>query len=385
MKDPKGIIVRRVATARDLAAFIRVPDPLYRDDPNWVRPLRIERRGLLDRRKNPYFEHAEARYWIARRDGVAVGRISAQVDRIVEERTGERIGHFGMFESIADERVVEALFDTAEAWLRERGCLKVQGPFNLSVNGECGLLVEGLDTPPAVMMAHNPAHYADLVTGRGYRKAIDLYAYELDLTRGPGERITRFVEASRRNPSYDLRMPDMRRYNDELATVIDIFNDAWSNNWGFVPLTGAEARHVAKEIKPLIDPHLTRICYYKGTPMAMMVTLYDLNTLIRDLDGRLLPFGWTRLLWRLKQGTPKRRVRVPLMGVRKQMQGSRHGATMALLLIEAIRQSAVARGSVWAELSWILEDNRGMRSILEEIGCHLYKTYRIYEKPLAPI
>ncbi|MFQ5348639.1 MAG: hypothetical protein ACE5ED_12525, partial [Rhodothalassiaceae bacterium] len=353
-----------------------------RDDPAWVPPLMLERLALLDKRRNPYFEHAEAEYWTACRNGLPVGRISAQIDRLVEEARGERIGHFGMFECIDDPDAAAALFEVAERWLAERGCTRVEGPFNLSINGEIGLLIDGFDTPPALMMGHARPWYRRLVEAQGYAKAKDVFAYELDLSRGPPERITRFVEASRRNPRFRLHEIDMRRYDEELETVIDIFNDAWSENWGFVPLTRAEARHMAQEIRPLIDPTCVQICSYQGQPSAMMVALYDLNALIADLGGRLLPFGWLRLIWRMKTRYPER-FRVPLMGVRKAHQNTRQGAAMALLLIEAIRQGCVAKGARWGELSWILEDNHGMRDILDEIGCRIYKTYRIFGKMLG--
>lgn len=382
MRAPGEVTIEPVTNRRELKRFIRMPAAIYRDDPAWVPPLMLERLALLDKRRNPYFEHAEAEYWTACRNGLPVGRISAQIDRLVEEARGERIGHFGMFECIDDPDAAAALFEVAERWLAERGCTRVEGPFNLSINGEIGLLIDGFDTPPALMMGHARPWYRRLVEAQGYAKAKDVFAYELDLSRGPPERITRFVEASRRNPRFRLHEIDMRRYDEELETVIDIFNDAWSENWGFVPLTRAEARHMAQEIRPLIDPTCVQICSYQGQPSAMMVALYDLNALIADLGGRLLPFGWLRLIWRMKTRYPER-FRVPLMGVRKAHQNTRQGAAMALLLIEAIRQGCVAKGARWGELSWILEDNHGMRDILDEIGCRIYKTYRIFGKMLG--
>jgi len=387
MKQPDAVQVRPLRSRAELKRFVRMPDRIYAGDPAWVAPLTFERLALIDPEKNPYFEHAEAAFWLAERDGEPVGRISAQVDRRVEEYAGERIGHFGLFEAAEEPDVAQLLFATAESWLAERGCTRVQGPFNLSTNGECGLLAEGFDTPPALMMPHGRPYYAALVEAQGYGKAKDLYAYELDLLKGPPARITRFVEASKRNPDVRLRDVNMHRYEDELQTIIDIFNDAWANNWGFVPLTDAEARHLAAEIKPLIDPCGVRICEYKGEPMAMMVTLFDFNSLVRDLNGRLWPIGWAKLATRLLglrlRGRCPPRVRVPLMGVRQKFQHTRQGAAMALMLIESIRLACVESGTEWAELSWILEDNRGMRNILDEIGAEIYKTYRIYEKSLA--
>jgi len=387
MRQMSDVRIRPVASRADRRRFVRMPDRLYKDDPAWVGPLSFERLGLIDTERNPYFEHAEAAFWIAERDGQPVGRISAQVDGLLEKRAGERIGQFGLFDCIEDETVAACLFETAEDWLKARGCTRVQGPFNLSTNGECGLLIDGFETPPALMMSHARPYYGALVEAQGYAKVRDLYAYELDLLKGPPERITRFVEASKRNEALRLRDVDMRRYEEELATIIDIFNDAWSNNWGFVPLTEAEARHLAKEIKPLIDPCGVRICEYQGEPMAMMVTLFEFNSLIRDLNGRLWPVGWAKLAVRLLgfrlRGRCPARVRVPLMGVRRRFQNTRQGAAMALMLIESIRMACVEIGAQWAELSWILEDNDGMRNMLDQIGAHIYKTYRIYDKPMA--
>ena len=379
---PSPVRLCPVETRRDLKRFIRMPDRIYADDPNWVRPLMMERLALLDRRKNPYFDHAEAAFWLAERDGAPVGRISAQVDRLVEQRFGERIGHFGLFECVDDPDVATGLFETAEAWLRERGCTRVQGPFNLSINSECGLLVDGFETPPAVMMGHARPYYCNMLEGQGYAKATDMYAYELDLHKGPPASIARFVNASLAHGEIKVRQLDKKKYDEELSIILDIFNDAWAHNWGFVPMTSAEAVQMAREIRPLLDPRCVEICHYKGEDAAMFVTLPDFNSLIADFNGSLLPFNWLRLLPRL--GRVSDRVRVPLMGVRQPFQNTRAGAAMAMIMIENVRQRCISLGATWGELSWILEGNTNMRKILVKIGCELYKTYRIYEKPLAP-
>jgi len=369
-----------VETRRDLKRFIRMPDRIYADDPNWVRPLMMERLALLDRRKNPYFDHAEVAFWLAERDGATVGRISAQVDRLAEERFGERIGHFGLFESVDDPDVAAALFGAAEDWLRAKGCVRVQGPFNLSINSECGMLVEGFETPPAVMMGHARPYYRALLEGQGYVKAKDLLAFELDLRKTPPQHITRFVNESLERGDVEVRQLDKKKYDEELSIILDIFNDAWANNWGFIPMTPAEAAQMAREIKPLLDPRCVEICRYQGEDAAMFVTLPDFNSMIADFNGSLLPFNWLRLLPRL--GTISQRVRVPLMGVRQIFQNSRAGAAMAMIMIENVRQRCISLGATWGELSWILEDNTRMQNILVKIGCQVYKTYRIFEKPL---
>ncbi|RMF14388.1 MAG: dATP pyrophosphohydrolase [Alphaproteobacteria bacterium] len=375
------IEIRPVETKRDLKRFIRMPDPIYADDPNWVRPLMFERLAMLERTKNPYFDHAEARYWIAWRDGRPVGRISAQIDRLACERAGRRIGHFGMFESIEDPAVADALFETAEEWLKAKGAEAAQGPYNLSINSECGLLIDGFDTPPAIMMGHARPWYGALVEGAGYAKAKDLIAYDYDITSAPPKVIQYIVDAGHRSPKIRLRPLNFKRYEEEIATVIDIFNDAWSDNWGFVPMTDREVEQMAKEIRPLLHPSRVFFADYEDEPAAMMVTLVDINRLIHDFHGRLLPFNWAKLAWRLFV-RPVRDFRVPLMGVRKKYQRSRLGAQLSLMVIEACRRPTVARGGRRGELSWILEDNHGMRKVLDEIGSVPYKTYRIYEKPL---
>lgn len=375
-----GPVIRPVSGKADLKTFIRVPFPLYKDDPNWVPPLMVERLESLGP-KNPYFKHAEAQYWIAERAGKPVGRISAQTDTLVHRTIDPRLGQFGLFECENDPAAAKALFAAAEHWLKARGMTRAQGPFNLSVNEECGLLVDGFDTPPMVMMGHALPYYQKLYREAGYSKAKDMYAYGLGITEGFSRRVMRFVEMAQRNKAIEIRDIDMKHYGRDLDHFFSIFNDAWSGNWGFVPFTEAEARHAAKTMKPLVRPHLVRICFYKGEPAAFMVTLPDLNHWIRDFGGKLFPFNVFRLLWRMKM-QPWERLRVPLMGVRKPLQGTIAGGGMVFLLIETIRAEAVKRGGKFGELSWILEDNTAMNKILVEIGCTIYKTYRIFEKKL---
>lgn len=365
-----------------LKRFVRAAFPIYGDDPCWVKPLMLERLDLLDAAKNPLFDHMRAAFWIAWRGDRPVGRISAQIDRLAQERIDPQLGYFGMFECIDDPAVASALFETAEGWLKAQGITRARGPFNLSVNSELGLLVDGFDTPPMLMMGHARPYYGRLVERAGYAKARDLYAYILDVRKTFPPVILRVVDIARRDPRITIRQIDLSRYDAELDTIMRLFNAAWAENWGFVPFTDAEAKHAAKSLKPLINPQFAQICEYDGEPAAFMITLPDINDWIADLDGRLLPFGWAKLLWRIKRFRP-RRVRVPLMGVRPDLQRSRAGGAMAFLMIETIRAEVVARGGEWGELSWILEDNKGMNNILEQILSRIYKTYRIYEKALA--
>lgn len=372
--------IHPVSGRSELKAFIRVPFALYHDDPNWVPPLEMERMETLTD-KNPYFSHGEAKYWIAYRGSQPVGRISAQVDTLVHQAIDPKLCHIGLFECEDNQEAADVLFRAAEGWLRGKGMTRAQGPYNLSVNEECGVLVKGFDTPPMIMMGHARPYYQRLYEKAGYRKAKDLYAYGLDITRGFSEKVLRFVEMGKRNPAIHIRDIDMKNYDREIDAFFSIFNDAWSGNWGFVPFTDAEGRHAAKNMKMLIAPHRVRICYFHGEPAAFMVTLPDLNRFIRDFNGKLFPFNLVKLLWRLKTQYPER-MRVPLMGVRKKLQGTLAGACMVLLLMETIREQVAGRGGKFAELSWILEDNMPMRKILEEVGCVIYKTYRIYEKAI---
>lgn len=376
------IEIRPVETKAELDAFVRLPWALYKNDPQWVPPLLGEVKGLLSEKSNPYFGHAKARYWLALRDGKPVGRISAQIDELVQQHMGQGTGQWGMFECENDPATAALLFEAAESWLKAGGMTRAMGPFSLSIWDEPGLLVDGFEHPPLLMTPHHLPYYAGLVEGEGYAKAKDLYAYDLDITTGFPERIQRIVAAGDKNPRIRIRKADPSRFEEEVRLVLEILNDAWADNWGFIPLTEAEIAYAAKKMKPLVKPDLVRICEFEGKPAAFMLTLPDVNELQRDLDGRLFPFGWAKLLWRLRKPFTQR-VRVPLMGVRKELQASRNGALMAMMLIEHIRRDTVGVYANRGELSWILEDNLPMRNILENIGCFIYKTYRIYDKPLV--
>ncbi len=368
-----------VETSADLKRFIRMPNPLYADDPNWVQPLEIERRDILSREKNPFFQHAEAQYWLAVQGDRAVGRISAQIDRLVLEDIDPHLGQFGMFECIDDQGVADALFGAAESWLRGKGIRRMRGPYNLSVNEECGMLVDGFDMPPMVMMGHARPYYETLVLAAGCARIKDLYAYCLDVRREFPEKVRRVVKAATRSGRIVVRSLDKKNFDRDLEAIFSIFNEAWAGNWGFVPFTEAEARHAASQMKPILKPHLVQFCEVRGEIAAFMITIPDMNDWIKDLHGKLLPLGWAKLLWRIMRFRPTR-MRVPLMGVRKKYQGGAMAGAMAYLLIENIRAGGVRKGAVFGEISWILEDNLPMMSIAKQIDSQRYKTYRLYEK-----
>ena len=279
-----------------------------------------------------------------------------------------------------DAAVIAALFATAETWLRERGCARVRGPFNLSINEETGLLVDGFDTPPMLMMGHDRAYLGPRIEALGYARAKDLLAYLYDARTPLPPAVRKRLDGVAQS-QLSVRPMDMRRYREEITTITSIFNDAWANNWGFVPLTPAETEHMAKALKPVLDPELVSIVESQGQAVGFGVTLPNVNEAIRNFGGRLLPFNWARLLWRLKV-TDVKSARVPLMGVRRNAVPGLSAALVPYLVIEGMRRRSLARGFREVELSWILEDNRPMRRMIESIGGRVYKTYRVYEKAL---
>ncbi|WP_174299518.1 dATP pyrophosphohydrolase [Caulobacter sp. S45] len=380
--DPASIVIEPVSSRAQLDRFIRLTDRLNAHDPNYIAPLRMERRQAWSAKGNPYFEHAEVQFWLARRGGRDVGRISAQIDRLAPPEPGQpHTGHFGLIAAEDDDAVFAALLGAAEAWLRTRGCGRALGPLNLSINEEVGLLIDGFDTPPMVMMGHDPRYAAARIEAQGYAKAKDVYAYLCrssdDLPEPVLKRIRRGVPGG-----VHLRQLDMKRYDAEVATLTEILNDAWSENWGFTPTTEAETRALAKALKSVIDPTLVWFAEIDGEAAGVIVYLPDVNAAIAGLGGRLLPFGWVRLLWRLKVRRVKS-IRVPLMGVKKKFHRDRRGQLLPFLMIDIGGRRAFALGYERFELSWILEDNRAMRRISEAIGADVYKTYRIYEKALG--
>ena len=379
------VAVRPVRSKADKKAFIDLAYRLNADDPNWVPPLKDEVNGLITPGKNPWFEHGEAQFFLAERAGRIVGRISAQVDRLVLEHMGAGLGQWGMFEG-EDEEAFRALIAAAEGWLREKGMTRSMGPFSLGIWDEPGLLIEGHDHPPMVMMGHNKAAYEPWVEAAGYAKAKDLYTFELDVTKQFPPLVQRIVAAGEKNPRIRLRDVDKSRFDEEAALILSILNDAWSTNWGFIPLTDAEIAFAGKKLKPIVFGDMIRIAELESDgvwePVAFMMTLPDLNLLMKDLGGELFPFGWAKLLWRLHR---KRfaQARVPLMGVVKRLQASRLASQLAFMLIETIRAGTVAHyGTTRGEVGWVLEDNGPMISIAEAIDSRRNRTYRIYEKAL---
>ena len=373
-----SISVEVVTGAKALRQFLALPHRIYASDPAWIAPLNFMKREQLSK-ANHFFEHARWRAWIAYRNDIPVGRITAQIDEMHLQQHADAAGYFGMLEADDDPAIFSALFDAAEDWLRSEGMEQVRGPFNLHVNEEVGLLVDGFATAPYVLMGHARRWYGPSVEAQGYVGAKDLLAYQVR----PDFEAPRVMERLASRVSDRVKTRPMRRKHlaEDARIMLKIFNDAWQNNWGFVPLAESEWLETVSTLAKLMPDDYIQIAEYDGEPVAFIVALPNLNEAARDLNGRLLPFGWAKLLWRLKVRHPKT-ARVPLMGVKQSFQHSRLGPTLAFMVIDAVRKALHARGVKDVEMGWILEDNDGMRSIIETIGGLAYKRYRVYQKDL---
>ena len=371
--------VRPVDSKNDREQFIRMPWRLYKNDRNWVPPLLYDRRQLLSSR-NPFFEHARMNAWIAFRGSRPVGRISAQIDQLHLDIVDQATGFFGMLEAEDDPDVFDLLFSTAEAWLKENGMQQIVGPFNLSINHDCGLLVDGFESPPYFMMPHNPPYYEMRIKERGYRPVKDTLAYLMDIDAEPSRAIK--AVARRNAGAIHVRPLDFSRLAEELETLRDIHQDAWANNWNFIPFTNEEFAHLGRDLKSLVPPDLVQIAEVDGEPAAMVVGFPNINEAIADLNGKLLPFGWLKLLWRLKVSFT-RTARVPLMGIRRKYHNSLLGASLALMVINQARAAGKKHGVEQIEMSWILDDNQGMRNIIESLGATVHKRYRFFAGDLG--
>lgn len=375
-----AITIRPVASKADKKAFIDLAFRLNADDPNWVPPLKDEVHGLITPGKNPWFEHAEAALFLAERGGRVVGRISGQVDQLVLAHMGAGLGQWGMFEG-EDENVFRALIAAAEDWLRTKGMTRSMGPFSLGIWDEPGLLIKGHDHPPMVMMGHNSARYEAWVEASGYAKVKDLYTYDLPTGSFP-PLIQRIVSSGEKNARIRIRQIDKSRFDAEAALILSILNEAWSDNWGFIPLTDSEIAFAGKKLKPIVLEDLILVAEYDGEPVAFMMALPDLNEFLPALDGNLFPFGWAKLLWKLHRKRFKGG-RVPLMGVVRKLHASRLASQLAFMMIEYIRRNGTSHyGIARAEVGWILDDNTPMISIADAIEAKVNRVYRIYEKAL---
>jgi hypothetical protein len=363
-------------------AFLNVPFEVYRNDLNWVPQLFVERKEHLNPKKNPFFKHAEAQLFVLHDASRPVGRISAQIDQLHLERYKDGTGQFGFLDCINDADAFAQLFKAAEDWLKTRGMTRVQGPFSFSINDESGLLVKGFDTPPSMMMGHSLPYAGSQVEAQGYTKAKDLVAYAFDGSKALPYHLERAAKRAKSNKRISVRTINKKNLKAELKLIMHIFNDAWSHNWGFVPFTEDEINMLGNNLKLLISEGYVAIASLDGEPAAMAITLPNINEWIHDLNGRLFPFGWAKLVCRSMRSRHTS-VRLPLMGVLKKYHDSAIGSLLAMSVIETVRSYHFSNGIFRGELSWILEDNYGMRSIIEASGADPYKTYRIYEKQLV--
>lgn len=385
MPDPE-IEIAPVSGKRALDEFIDLAYRLNAADPNWVAPLRSEVVELLTPGKNPFHDHARMQLFLARRAGRVVGRISAHIDELalaqpVEQGMGPGTGNWGLLEA-EDEATAHALIAAAEDWLRGQGMTRVLAPISLSIWEEPGLLVLGHDHPPMVMMGHDLPQYQGWIENDGYTTAKRLLTYDLNVDNGFPELINRIVASGEKNPRIKVRRVDKSKFDEEAAIIIDILNDAWSDNWGFVPFTDAEKAYAGKKMKPLIHEGAVQIAELDGEPVAFMMSLPDMNEVLLPMKGKLFPFNWIKLLWWLRNPKPAS-YRVPLMGVKKRLQSSRMASQLAFMMIEYIRRFAVAEhGCRRAEVGWVLEDNQGMVAIADAIQSKVNREYRIYEKQL---
>lgn len=366
----------RVRGARELTEFIRFPNRLHRASPWYVPPLEMERRQFFNPGRNPFFAHATAEYFIVRDGkGGAVGRISAHTDRHYDESHGPGTGFFGFFDAEDDPAVAGLLFGAAGEYLRSRGVSRALGPMNFTTNHDLGTLVEGFDGIPCIMMPWNPPGYDALIRGAGFAKERDLFAYLVTREGGVPENLARIAGRVRRSARITHRTLDLRRFREELGLVKRIYNDAWAENWGFVPMTDPEIAHMAKELKPLVDPALLIFTFVEGEIAGFFLAVPDYNLVLHRMGGKLFPFGIVRfLLGRRKID----RMRVLTMGVLRRFRG----LGLETLMIDQIVRTGLEKGYSQAEISWILEDNRPMNAIAKRLCGRPYRTYRVYQKPL---
>jgi GNAT superfamily N-acetyltransferase len=369
----KGVSVERVQTSQDIEDFIRFPFKLYQGDPNWVPPLLSERREFLDPKHNPFFDHAEAALWLARRNGQVVGTISSHVDHLHNEIHDEKIGMFGFFETVDDYAVAEALFSTARDWVRDQGMAALRGPLSFSQNHECGLLVDGFDGPPVILMSYNPRYYIDFYERFGLDKAKDLYAYIGDLAQFGGDpsklpaKLVRVTGKVKKRLGIITRSADMKNYAEEIERAERVYNQAWEKNWGFVPMTAAEIEKTAADLRQIIDPELAVVAEINGEPIGVSMAIPDANQVLKHLNGRLFPIGWLKALWYARKVTG---ARLMILGVVPEHRGR---GIESLVLFETLK-AAVENGYQAIEMSWILEDNESMHRIVVNAA----QTYGVY-------
>ena len=369
--------VRPAASKRELATFIRLPWRLYRNEPNWVPPLLFERKRFFDRKRNPFFAHAEAEYFLAWRDGRPVGRITAHIDRHFNEFQQHDWGMFGFFECERDPEAANALLATAESWLRDRGRDRMVGPMDFTTNDECGVLIDGYDLLPTILTNWHHRYYPELIESAGFSKAMDLYMWSLDVSARSTVHEAIWQVAGEVESKHGIKVRSMRKseMEAEIGRFLEVYNAAWERNWGFVPLTEEEVRHYAKNLKPILDENWAFIAEKDGEVVGAALTLPDYNQVLIHLGGRLLPFGWAKALWYRRKID---RVRVFALGVKRDWQHTGIAAKFYELHFDSAERTRQKGG----ETGWILENNKAMNRAMEGMGGRIVRTYRVYEKTL---
>jgi GNAT superfamily N-acetyltransferase len=370
--------VSPVRTPAELEEFIRLPWSLYKGDKNWIPPLLDAERKLINpERRNPFWLHGQAEYFVAKRDGRVVGRIGAITNYLHNQVHEDKVGFFGFFECERDTGTAQDLFAAAEAWLRGKGMTTARGPVNPSMNDPCGLLVDGFKWPPFVLMTYNPPWYAELLESAEYTKVMDLYAYIILTTDVIREKIDRVANAVKDRGRVTIRTVDMSRFEAELACVMSIYNDAWEKNWGFVPMTAEEIRFVAADFRAILLPEWVYFATVDGEDVGFSLALPDINHALKRANGRLFPFGWFYFLKRNIRKIPA--IRLVALGVKRKFQHLGIGT----LFYQRYIEEGIKRGYKAAELSWVLETNEPMNRPIRELGAKPYKTYRLFERALA--
>ena len=378
-----SIVIKPIKDGEEIKQFLDLPYELYRNDFAWRPPLRIERKEQLDPNKNPAARHLDRQLFLACRDGKILGRIAAFTNPAHDELHADNTAFFGYFDSVDDPEVMQALLLTAEAWSRAKGRKRLVGPAQWGVNEEVGLLIDGYEHPNVVLMSYGKLYYRQAIESAGFTKAIDMYAFQADLNAGyPRPKMTQMmVNYAKKSPSVTWRKLNARKFSQDIEFAMEIFNDAWSENWGFLPFPDESIKHLAKEMKPLIHPDRFFLGYIDNKLAAFICLIPDLNELTRGFDGKLLPFNVLKLLWRLKIGK-KKQSRVPLMGLKKEFHNTRKGLGLVAALCEEAFEAARKEGFTHSELGWILENNESMIAICKQASAVPYKTYRMYEKTL---
>lgn len=376
------IEIREHAPGGDIGDFLRAGEVVFRDDPQWVPPLKIDIEKRLNPKKNPFFERGEAMLFTAWRDGQLVGRVSASVDREHQKLWNDGRGFFGFFDTVDDDAVGAALLDRAAAWLRGKGARTITGPFSLYANEEIGLLVEGFDSPPALSMAHSRTWQDRVATAWGLAKEKDVWAWRYDVTELPA-RVQRAWTNIKEMPEVKLRSIDTSRMREELQLVMDIYNDAWQGKWIFVPMLANEIKAVAEDLELIIDPDLAFIAEVNGKAMGMCILLPNVNEILHELRGSHWIVTMLKLVWRLKvQKRPPKSARLMLLGIRSELRNVRQYMGLSAAMYAEVATRGKAKGYTWGELSWTREDDSPINAGINNMGAKIYKKYRIYTKDL---